>query len=210
MRTWLTVFVLAVVLAVGGPAEGKGKGKGKVGQGKGKGYTTGQISKVFDQLAEKGKFAADKRKELKDLMEVVIARKWFKAKTKKRPVGGVFVYYAGEGGFIVKFMNGDGHASFKGGKQQGKVHLKAWSAGAQVGGSASWGVGLVLGLKKVEHFGGEYSGSVKGATAGDAATRGAVVLRKGGKRTHELALITVGRGLSAGVGGAKLTITPDW
>lgn len=197
------MIIAVFVLAVATPAGATARKKGKV-------YSPADASKAYDELAKKARFAVDKREELKNLLEVVMARKWFKSAAKKKPLRGIFVYSAGEGGFIVKFMNGDGYASFAGGKQAGKVHLKAWSAGAQVGGSASWGVGLIMGLRRKSHFGGDYKGSVKGATAGDAASRGAVLLRKEGKRAHDVALITVGRGLSAGVGGAKMTITPDW
>jgi len=202
----IAVFMLALALPSGAEGKGKKKGKAKLSRA----YTTAGVAKAYDKLAEQVRLSAEKRKELKDLVEVTMARKWFKAAAKKKPVRGVFVYSSGEGGFIVKYMNGDGYAAFKGSKEGGKVHLKAWSAGAQVGGSASWGVGLVMGLKKVSDFGGDYKGGIKGATAGDSATRGAVMLSKSGKRGHDLALITVGRGMSAGVGGASLTITPDW
>ena len=40
---------------------------------------------------------------------------WFKEQIKKQPVRGVFVYTAGEGGFVVKYMKGEGLASFKSG-----------------------------------------------------------------------------------------------
>lgn len=203
------VIIGAMVLTLSAPAGAEAKEKSKA-KAKAKTFNTAQVIKAYDALSKKASFAVDKREELKNLVEVVMARKWFKTASAKKPVKGMFVYSAGEGGFIVKFMNGDGYASFAGSKVGGKIHVKAWSAGAQVGGSASWGVGLIMGLKRVSHFGGEYQGTVKGATAGDAASRGAVVLRKDGERAHEVALITVGRGLSAGVGGAKLTITPDW
>lgn len=202
----ICAFALALSLPAGAEGKSKRKGKGKLKEA----YTTEEVAAVYGKLADQVRLSEEKRKELKDLVEVTMARDWFKKAAKMKPVRGVFLYSSGEGGFIVKYMNGDGYAAFKGSKEGGKIHLKAWSAGAQIGGKASWGVGLLMGLNKVSHFGGDYTGSVKGATAGDSATRGAVILSKSGKRAHDLALITVGRGLSAGVGGASLTITPGW
>lgn len=172
-------------------------------------YSPSEVVDVARLLAKKKEIPPEKRTQL-----IAALQKALSGEAKGRPTQGVFVFRSGEGGIVVKFMKGDGLASFKDGKQEGALSISSWSAGAQVGGSATWGIGLVMGLKNPRHFGGEYSGGVKGATAGDATTPGGLWLHprddEGGKKAHDLLLILSARGLSAGVGGARMTITPDW
>jgi len=173
------------------------------------GYTPAEAVQVATQLAKKKEMPAEKRTQL-----LASLQKALSSEARGRPIQGVLVFRSGEGGFIVKFMKGDGLVSFKGGKQAGPLSISSWSAGALVGGSATWGVGLVLGLQDVSHFGGEYGGEVKTATAGDATTPNGLWLQPAddeeGKKAHDLLLILSARGLSAGIGRAKMTIAPDW
>ncbi len=128
-----------------------------------------------------------------------------------RGVGAVFAYAAGEGGVFVNYMEGDGLISFIGARQIGPVSLNSWGIGAMIGGSAQWGIGLVIGRVDEENFGGRYKGGVRTATAWEAATRAIMYFsRTKGEETQEIYIISTGRGLSAGVGGVIMSITPAW
>ena len=127
---------------------------------------------------------------------------------------GVFVYRGTEAGLLLKFMRGYGLVSFKGGRQAAKIRIKGKSFGAQVGGSAEWGVGLVMGLNDTSLFGGDYTGSTKRATAADETVNYGELLTPsydaGSKDIHHIFLVITGRGLSAGVARSELTITTSW
>lgn len=178
------------------------------------GYSDKAILATVQALAKKKEMPKDKVNQLVGNLKASFKDAWFKKARKAKAVDGVLVFRAGEGGFLVKFMKGDGLVSFKGGRQAGPVLLKSWSAGAQVGGSAMWGVALVMGLGQPADFGGDYTGNQSGATGGDASAANAVVLSlsedEEGKQPHDLYILYAARGLSAGVAGAKMTVTPDW
>lgn len=175
-------------------------------------YSKDEIIKIAENLGKKKNLPEDKLTLLIEGLKKNLIKSWFTKLEKNRPVKGVFVYHAGEGGFIVKYMKGDGLISFKEGKQAATIHIDSWSAGALIGGSTVWGVGLVMGLKNISHFGGEYGGLVQSAIATDNSATNASVfgLTEEGEKSHDICLIFSGSGLSAGVGGGKLTITPDW
>ncbi len=200
------IAVLAMILA-GNVALGEEKKK------PGKSYSVGEIKKVAGKLAKAMEVDNSKRADLMSALERGLSSADFKETVKEKPVNAVFVYRAGEGGVIVKFLKGDGKISFAGGRQKGTIYIKAVSAGAQIGGSAVWGVGLVMGLNKAEHFGGDYTGKATHATAGDDSAPGGQVLSldtEEDEKKHDILLLFSGRGLSAGVGGETLSITPDW
>jgi len=207
--TWVSSALAALLLiaAAAVAQEEKGKPKGKAQ------YSAGDIKRVVRKLAKAMEIDNSKKADLMSALERGLDGKDFKDAVKDKPVRAVFVYRAGEGGVIVKFLKGDGKITFAGGKQEGTIYLKAVSAGAQVGGSAVWGVGLVMGLKKAEDFGGDYTGRATHATAGDDSAPGGQFLtldsEDDGKK-HDVLLLFSGRGLSAGVGGETLSITPDW
>ncbi|MBN1381788.1 MAG: hypothetical protein JXA41_08950 [Deltaproteobacteria bacterium] len=126
-------------------------------------------------------------------------------------VGAVFAYAAGEGGLVLKYMEGDGLISFADGLKAVPISLKSWSVGAMIGGSAQWGIGLVIGPVDEKDFGGGYKGGTRTATAWEAATRSMLyVSRTVDEQTQEIYIITTGRGFSAGVGGVVMSITPVW
>ena len=122
---------------------------------------------------------------------------------------GVFVYEAGKGGFVVTFMEGKGLISFVDDRQRAPIYMKSWSVGAQIGGEAIWGLGLVVDLMKTSHFGGDYHGKMQSATAADVTTYNWVVMSHA-RYPHDIFLLQSGRGLSAGVSAERLTITPMW
>lgn len=177
-------------------------------------YTSGEIVALTKKLAKKRRMSGEHVATLLMKLRKTFKTPWFKKTVKALPVMGVFVYRAGEGGLIVKFMKGDGYLSFSGGKQAGQIYMKSVSVGAQIGGSARWGVGLVMGLKKPDHFGGRYSGKVVRALAVHTATAGGLLLtgdnHQGTANEHKIYMISTGRGLSASAGVTKITFTRGW
>ncbi|MBM4355419.1 MAG: hypothetical protein FJ109_16805 [Deltaproteobacteria bacterium] len=205
---WFACVVSLVLLV--GPAAAQDKEKVKK---ESKSYSAAEIKAEARRLAKALEIDSHKKADLMTALDRGLKSADFKDAVKEKPVGAVFVYRAGEGGVIVKFLKGDGKISFAGGRQKGTIYLKAISAGAQIGGSAVWGVGLVMGLKKAEDFGGDYTGKATHATAGDDSAPGGRRLTldtEEEEKKHDVLLLFSGRGLSAGVGGETLSLTPDW
>ena len=175
-------------------------------------YSRQEVINLTNYLALQKEMPPEKIRWLINALKASYDDPWFKAQIKKQPVRGVFVYSSGEGGFVVKYMKGDGLASFKNGRRKGTIFLSSWSAGAIVGGAATWAVGLVMGLQKESDFGGDYTGKLLQATAADETVPSAIHLtsQKEGTATHELYILVSSRGLTADAGGTKLNITPDW
>ncbi len=176
-------------------------------------YTPAEVQKVTKAMAKKLDMPIEDRIELIDRLESKLKKKAFKRWTRGRPIRGVFAYSLKEGGLVVKWTKGRGKAAFKGGPSDVDIAMKATSVGAQVGGSKQWGIGLVIGLKRLPAFGGQYKGNIRQATAISA---GHVVteLRRADlddeKDHHRVLLLAVATGLSASTGGTKLKITVDW
>jgi hypothetical protein len=135
----------------------------------------------------------------------------FKQTLKDGSISAVFVYRATEAGLLYKRMRGHGLIMFKETGETKTVNLSGASLGAQVGGSAEWGLGIAIGLKHPSHFGGSYSGRKKSATAADStATWGEFFSNTDhaeSNKVHDICFIVTGRGLSAGVGKGKITIS---
>lgn len=175
------------------------------------GYTKSEIKMEAKALIEKLEISKDVVYRLTGKLDTTLEDPIVNDAIDSKGANALFVYRSGEGGVVVKFMKGDGLISFKTGIKAGSISLKSWSAGALIGGSAQWGIGIVLGLANQSEFGGDYKGTVKGATAAETTTAGFLVLtHDSGKSKQEIVLITSGRGLSAGVGGEKMTIIPNW
>jgi len=175
-------------------------------------YSRQDVINLTNYLALQKEMPPEKIRSLINALKASYDDPWFKAQIKKQPVRGVFVYSSGEGGFVVKYMKGDGLASFKNGRQNGTIYLSSWSAGAIIGGAATWAVGLVMGLQNQSDFGGDYTGKLLQATAADETAPSAMHLtsRKEGKASHALYILVSSRGLTADAGGTKLNITPGW
>ena len=123
-------------------------------------------------------------------------------------VNGVFAFQLGEGGLLWKVAHGKGLARFVGNPPDKTFSIKGSSFGASIGGSSEWGVGLVMGLQRVDYFGGDYRGRDTGATAADASTDVAALSRSvqgAPELAHDIYLVGAGAGLSAGASRAKLT-----
>lgn len=130
---------------------------------------------------------------------------------KDASVNGVFAYQTGEGGFLVKVRKGKGLVHILGRAQDLNIQLKSVTFGAQIGGGSEWGFGLVLGLRDAAYFGGEYSGNNRGATAVEESISLTKLTKKGigdsDPAYHELYMLGVAAGLSAGAAIGSLTIT---
>jgi hypothetical protein len=118
----------------------------------------------------------------------------------------------GEGGFLVKLKKGKGLAHILGQPHDLALQLKSVTFGAQIGGGSEWGFGVILGLRNQGAFGGEYKGNDRGATAGEESITITKLVKKGIGMTediyHEVYMIGVASGLSAGAAIGNLTITP--
>ena len=175
-------------------------------------YSQKEAAAKATSMAAEKQMPPEKIRYLVDASRASYNDPWFKEQVKKQPVKGVIVYSSGEGGFVVKYMKGEGLASFKNGHQNGAISVSSWSAGAIIGGSATGAVGLVMGLQNESDFGGEYTGKLLQATAADGSTPAAMYLssRKEGQAAHALYILVSSRGFAAEAGGTKLQITPKW
>lgn len=138
-----------------------------------------------------------------------MANPWFRDQMRNRRIKGVLVFEAGEGGLIVKYLEGEGLVRFAGLDRVVPIFIKSWGIGANIGGGAKWGVGLITDIRKPSEFGGDYDGKTQSATAGDITTYNWVVLQNT-RIFHQVFLLQTGRGFGAGAGIERLTITPRW
>lgn len=175
------------------------------------GFTRDAIEFEAKSLLNRMEITRDVSYKLKNRLSAALKDPVLGQVIDSRGVSAVFTYACGEGGVVVKFMGGDGLISFIGGRKAAPISLKSWSAGAMIGGSAQWGIGLVIGKADENAFGGNYKGGLRTATAWESATTGMLFLRST-KETdyHEIYFISAGRGLSAGIGGVIMRITPEW
>jgi len=131
--------------------------------------------------------------------------------SKEATVSGIFAYQMGEGGFLVKVKKGQGLAHLSSSEPKVALELKSVTFGAQVGGGSEWGFGVILGLRSASTFGGEYGGNDRGATAGGESIVITKLTKKGlgasDPSYHELYLVGVSKGLSAGAAIGNLTIS---
>jgi hypothetical protein len=88
------------------------------------------------------------------------------------------------------------------------MELSGQSVGAQIGGSSTWGVGLIVGPGDPARFGGRYTGSTASAAFVDASAHVTTLARADSapEDMHQIALIAAVRGASANAGAAELTI----
>jgi hypothetical protein len=177
-------------------------------------YSTAQIALQVKMLAERLGVPTDKINDLTLNLDRGFASDWFKVQAERREIKGVFVYGIGKGGFIVNYGEGDGRVSLVGDRQAAPIFMRSWSIGAQAGGGQFWGVGLIMDLKRVTDFGGDYQGKSQSATAWDATSYNWVVFSKrfdaGGAKAHDIFLLQTGRGAFAGVAAERVTINPAW
>lgn len=172
---------------------------------------------TYDDLAQEAKRLAaelgmptDRRDNALYRLKKALTEGRVAAFSHDAPINGVFAYQTGEGGFLVKVRKGKGLVHILGQKQDLAITLKSVTFGAQIGGGSEWGFGLVLGLRDVASFGGEYSGNNRGATAAEESISLTKLTKKGVGTSepsyHELYMIGVAAGLSAGAAIGSLNI----
>jgi hypothetical protein len=178
------------------------------------GYSTAEAMNLVRSLGESLDMPNEKVDDLVRNFRSVSGDSRYTALLAGRPVSAVFVYRSTEAGLIYKRRSGHGTIAFKNTSDQVPLRLSGSSFGASIGGSAEWGIGLVLGLKENRHFGGNYEGDEMGATAADstvpsvACFSNAAYVEAG--NAHEVLIIVTARGLSAGLSKGKITLTPEW
>ncbi len=181
--------------------------------GQGRGYDLDQIVALTKELGKAQDWPEEKISDLVINIKKAAEGDIYKQEVAPKGVVGVFAYRATEAGLVVKIMRGTGLVTFTSGRKAAEITLRSTSVGAQVGGSAEWGVGMIVGLKKDTDFGGEYSGAAHDAVVGDdTSTIGALLTSTAGNGTdpHAIFVVKTGRGFSANAGGTKLTITRSW
>jgi hypothetical protein len=175
------------------------------------GFTKEAIEFEARSLMNRMEITRDVSYELKKRLKTALEDSALSEVIAANGVGAVFAYSSGEGGVFVKYMEGDGLISFIGGRQAAPVLLRSLGVGAMIGGSAQWGIGLVIGRVDEQDFGGRYKGGVRTATAWEAATKAIMYFsRTRGEETQEIYVISTGWGLSADIGGVIMSITPSW
>ena len=165
-------------------------------------YDQAAIRKQVDELGNTLGISATQRAELREKLDALLASAKFAAILARQGVQGVGVYRSGEGGLVVKIARGDGTIRFAGLANDRTFEIKSTSVGAQVGGSASWGVVLATGLPAVESIDGTYTGEVASATAIEQSAGATRMIHK--RDRHELYFVGVAAGLSANAGESKL------
>jgi hypothetical protein len=175
------------------------------------GYTSEEIIAAARDLGKKIEMSDLKIASLVENYKQVCTQDEYIKATKEKSISAVFVYGASEAGLLYKKMSGNGFILFKQSGRSAKIKLNSSSFGAQIGGSAEWGLGLVFGLKDPEDFGGVYSGQRKNATAVNSTTAFGEVFSNSNsvesKKAHDIMLILTGSGLSAGNSRGNLLIT---
>jgi hypothetical protein len=175
------------------------------------GFTKEAIDFEARSLMNRMEITRDVSFNLKNRLSTALNDSTLSEVIKSRGVGGVFVYAAGEGAVLVRYMGGDGLISFAEGRKAAPIRLECWGIGAMIGGSAQWGIGLMIGRPDEKTFSGHYRGGLRTATAWEAATRALLYLsRPNGENYDEIYVVTMGRGLSAGVGGVSMNIIAAW
>lgn len=165
-------------------------------------FDAAAIRQQVDELTGKLSLSPTQKVELDEKLDKFLASPDFAAVLARSGVQGVGVYRSGEGGLVVKIARGNGTMRFAGIAGDRGFELESTSIGAQVGGSASWGVVLAAGLPALEQIDGTYTGSVASATAIEESAGAVRMVHKRDK--HELYFVGIGAGLSANAAEGKL------
>lgn len=170
------------------------------------GMSGNQVAATAKGLAERLGMPADKRALVERRLTALLQEPRFRAKYGAMPIRGVLAYQMGEGGLIVKVKKGHGLARLDGEAGDVRLTFKSVTAGAQIGGSSTWGLGLVLGLTSPRVFGGDYSGGTVAATMAESGTSSMELTSKKAMDGHKVYLIGTATGASADAGGGTLAI----
>jgi hypothetical protein len=176
-----------------------------------------EVDRSYDALEAHARQLADELGMPADRRDLALARLRgaflngkISAFSKDASLNGIFAFQMGEGGFLVKVKKGKGTAFLSSAEPRISLQFKSVTFGAQVGGGSEWGFGVILGLRNTAVFGGEYEGNTRGATAGSESINITKLTKRGLSTTdpsyHELYLVSVAKGLSAGAAIGNLTI----
>lgn len=171
-------------------------------------YDAEGIREVVEQLGSQLSLSPTQRVSLREKLDAFLVSDEFAPVMAAAGVQAVGVYRWGEGGVVVKIARGDGKIRFANVPGDRGFELEFASVGAQVGGSASWGVVLAVGLPTLEAIEGSYTGAVASATAIEENTGAVRLVHKDAK--SELYFVGIAAGLSANAGEGKLVfaLTP--
>lgn len=168
------------------------------------------LEKHARSLADEIGMPADRRDLALSRLRTAFENGKIAAFSKDATLNGIFAYQMGEGGFLVKVKKGKGAAYLSSTEPKVALDFKSVTFGAQVGGGSEWGFGVILGLRNTAAFGGDYEGNTRGATAGSESLNITKLTKNGLSTTdpsyHELYLVAVAKGLSAGAAIGNLTI----
>ena len=168
------------------------------------------LEKHARRLADDIGMPADRRDLALSRLRTAFENGKIGAFSKESTLNGIFAYQMGEGGFLVKVKKGKGAAYLSSTEPNVALEFKSVTFGAQVGGGSEWGFGVILGLRNTAAFGGDYEGNTRGATAGSESLNITKLTKNGLSSTdpsyHELYLVAVAKGLSAGAAIGNLTI----
>jgi hypothetical protein len=160
-----------------------------------------ELEPVLEQQAAKLGLDEVASLKLKRAIEKLVRDPEFRRDAEQYTVNAVGWFQMGEGGAVVKYADGSGAV----GSEQRPFRLRAWSVGAQIGGSASRGVLVVLGLEHASNFAGDYSAERARATAVTESASMPLQLRN---RTHGhlVYVVDVSAGLSAAAGIGRVRV----
>ncbi len=146
------------------------------------------------------------RAKLEEKLARLLDDPGFKQKREQLGVRGTGWFRMGEGGAVVKYANGSGELDLEGGPSDLAFGLRAFAVGGLIGGSASKGLVIVLGLEREATLPGEYRGEVTGATAVTEDTTSANVLRHA-RHGHTMYVLDVSKGMSANAGVTRVELS---
>ncbi|MGB1012970.1 MAG: hypothetical protein ACPG4T_02465 [Nannocystaceae bacterium] len=124
-------------------------------------------------------------------------------------VTGVAAFRMGSGGLFVRHARGKGLVAFGDETFATQFKFSSTTVGAHLGGSGTWGVMLIVGLREAPGFGGQYRTNMRGATAAEASRDLAVMHRHkalDSRHVHDVYFVGASHGLSADAGAGGLRI----
>ena len=139
-------------------------------------------------------------------LDALLADPGFRQQAEQLGIRATGWFRMGEGGAVIKYAKGRGQVDLEGGRSDLPFTLEAWSVGGMIGGSASRGYVIVLGLEREATLPGEYRGEVNSATALTEDTHGPTQLRHA-PHGHVVYLLDVATGMSANAGVSKVKVS---
>jgi hypothetical protein len=168
-------------------------------------FTDAEVVEQAKALTTAAGLPEDRRSNVLTDLDRLLADKDFQAEIKDKGITGVCAYSSGSGGLLIGGGSGKGVASFAGGGTAVPFEANSIAIGGVIGGQASWGIGLLIGLAHEAWFPGEYDGSFTSSTAAVASVGGAKL--KSEWHDHSVRTVVTGVGLAANAGHLDVTIT---